>query len=238
MPTLAELQTRLAYQFRDPHLLQIAVTHPSTAHEKGVPTEHNQRLEFLGDAVIQLILTRELYERFPDFDEGPLTKARARLVNRSSLAHLGRALNLGAHLILSHGEETHGGRERASALADAFESLVGALFLDGGYETVRTFVLREFTPLLSGLTLPLSLDNPKGELQEFLQAKSHDAPKYSVAAATGPDHDRVFECVVQHGGVELARGTGKSKKDAESDAAQKALMQLRAQKTPASTTAL
>ena len=100
MPTLADLQARLGYRFRDARLLRIALTHPSTAHEKGAPTEHNQRLEFLGDAVIQLILTRELYERFPADEEGPLTKARARLVNRRSLAQLGRALELGAQLIL------------------------------------------------------------------------------------------------------------------------------------------
>ncbi|HNQ72656.1 MAG TPA: ribonuclease III [Verrucomicrobiota bacterium] len=228
MPTLADLQARLGYRFRDARLLRIALTHPSTAHEKGAPTEHNQRLEFLGDAVIQLILTRELYERFPADEEGPLTKARARLVNRRSLAQLGRALELGAQLILSHGEATHGGRERTSALADAFEALVGALFLDGGYETVRTFVLREFAGLLQDLTLPLSLDNPKGELQELLQAGSPDAPHYSVISVSGPDHDRVFECVVQHGGRELARGIGKNKKAAESDAAQKALLKLRA----------
>src|ERR1700758_1654283 len=127
-----ELQNQLGYSFNDPSLLQLALTHPSVAHEKGAPLQHNQRLEFLGDAVLQLILTRELYERFPAYGEGPLTKARAKLVNRRSLAEKGQALGLGAFMILSRGEDAHGGRERPSALADTFEAILGAMFLDGG----------------------------------------------------------------------------------------------------------
>lgn len=230
MSDLAALQARLGHKFRDEGLLRLALTHPSVAHEKGVAMQHNQRLEFLGDAVLQLALTRELYERFPAFDEGPLTKARAKLVNRRTLAVHGRDVTLGEHLILSRGEESHGGRERSSALADAFESIIGAIFLDGGYEAARGFILREFNPTLSEMGAPPSLENPKGELQELLQAKSPDAPKYLVASATGPDHDRVFECTVHHGGVELARGSGKSKKAAESEAALNALNRLRAEK--------
>lgn len=227
MSALAALQARLGYSFRDERLLRLALTHPSVAHEQGTPIQHNQRLEFLGDAVLQLALTRELYERFPTFDEGPLTKARAKLVNRRTLAVHGRAITLGEHLILSRGEESHGGRERSSALADAFESVIGAIFLDGGYEAARKFILREFGAAFGELgAIPL-LENPKGELQEFLQAKSPDAPKYHVVSATGPDHDRVFECTVHHGGAELARGSGKSKKAAESEAALNALKQLR-----------
>src|ERR1041384_1340879 len=134
MSDLAALQARLGYQFRVEHLLRLALTHPSIAHEQGAPVQHNQRLEFLGDAVLQLALTRELYEKFPGFDEGPLTKARAKLVNRRTLAVHGRELGLGRNLILSRGEELHGGRERPSALADTFEALVGAIFLDGGFD--------------------------------------------------------------------------------------------------------
>src|SRR6476661_373452 len=126
MSELDSLQRTLGHVFRDAFLLRLALTHPSVAHEQGAPVEHNQRLEFLGDAVLQLVLTRELYEKFPAFDEGPLTKARAKLVNRRTLAVHGRALGLGAHLIVSRGEELHGGRERPSALADAYEALVGA----------------------------------------------------------------------------------------------------------------
>src|SRR5262252_332460 len=133
-PEYKELQETLAYQFRDLELLRLALTHPSVAHEQGAPVQTNQRLEFLGDAVLQLVLTRELYEKFPAFGEGPLTKARAKLVNRRTLAVQGRELGLGVNLVLSRGEELHGGRERPSALADAYEALLGAIFLDGGFE--------------------------------------------------------------------------------------------------------
>ena len=222
-----ELQARLGYAFRDAALLRLALTHPSVAHELGSSVQTNQRLEFLGDAVLQLVLTRALYERFPDFGEGPLTKARAKLVNRRSLAERARALGLGAFLILSHGEEMHGGRDRPSALADAFEAVLGAVLLDGGFEAASEFIAREFRPSLKELTVTPIIENPKGELQEFLQAVSPEAPHYEVVSATGPDHDRVFECTVHHGGAELARGTGKSKKAAESEAALAALRRLK-----------
>lgn len=227
MPEFSELQARLGFRFRDEALLRLALTHPSVAHESGAATAHNQRLEFLGDAVLQLVLTQKLYEQFPDSDEGPLTKARARLVNRRSLAERARVLGLGAHLILGRGEETHGGRERSSALADAFEALLGAIFLDGGFDAAREFILREFGGAFDVVSTLPTIDNPKGELQELLQARSPESPEYRVISATGPDHDRVFECTVHHGGVELARGSGKSKKAAESDAALAALAKLR-----------
>ena len=220
-------ELKLGYVFRDEELLKLALTHPSVAHEQGAAMQTNQRLEFLGDAVLQLVLTRELYEKFPGFDEGPLTKARAKLVNRQTLAAHGAALNLGAHLTLSRGEETHGGRERPSALADAYEAVVGALFLDGGFEAAREFILREFSGNLANVGVIPMMENPKGELQELLQAVSSEAPQYSVLSATGPDHDRMFECTVSHAGIELARGRGKSKKAAESEAALAALVKLR-----------
>lgn len=223
------LQTRLGYTFRDAALLRLALTHPSIAHEQGRAAQDNQRLEFLGDAVLQLALTGALYAKYPAFDEGPLTKARAKLVNRRALAVHGRALGLGACLILSRGEELHGGRERASALADAFEALVGALFLDGGFDAARDFILRQFAPAIRELDAVPIIDNPKGELQELLQAGTAEPPQYHVVSATGPDHDRIFECTVHHGGRELARGTGKSKKAAESEAALAALRQLRSE---------
>ncbi|TAL00746.1 MAG: ribonuclease III [Verrucomicrobia bacterium] len=234
MSDLAALQARLGYSFRDAALLRLALTHPSVAHEQSAQLQHNQRLEFLGDAVLQLALTRELYEKFPAYDEGPLTKARAKLVNRRALAEHGRRAGLGDHLILSRGEELHGGRERSSALADAFEALLGAIFLDGGFEVAREFILREFGENFLSLDVIPMLENPKGELQEFLQARSPEAPLYEVVSATGPDHDRMFECIVRHGGVELARGSGKSKKAAESEAARAALNHLREQAAPVS----
>ena len=172
-------------------------------------------------------MSRELFEKFPTADEGALTKSRAKLVNAGSLAARARELGLGAHLILSRGEENTGGRERASALADAFEALLGAIFLDGGFEAARAFVLREFATDFTALAEGTDFQNPKGELQELLQSRSPRAPEYEFISASGPDHDRVFECAVRHDGVELARGTGKSKKNAESAAALEALKKLR-----------
>jgi len=224
---LSSLQARIAYTFNDVELLRLALTHPSIAHEAGTHTQTNQRLEFLGDAVLQLILTRALYDKFPGYGEGPLTKARATLVNRRQLAAHGRAVGLQDHLILSRGEEQTGGRHRPSAIADAFEALVGALFMDGGLEAARSFVLCQFAQYVSDLASLPSIDNPKGELQELLQAASTEAPQYQLLNATGPDHDRFFECSVSHGGVELARGSGKSKKEAESNAALAAYQKLR-----------
>jgi ribonuclease-3 len=229
VPALAELQARLGHSFRDESLLRLALTHPSVAHEANAALTHNQRLEFLGDSVLGLILSRQLYEKFPEADEGQLTKSRAKLVNASALAAHGRSLGLGAHLILSRGEENTGGRERSSTLADAFEAVLGAIFLDGGFDAAREFILREFHTDFSELTLPTGIDNPKGELQELFQSKSPIAPVYQLISAEGPDHDRDFICAVMHDGQELARGTGKSKKAAESDAALAALNKLRTQ---------
>jgi ribonuclease III len=199
------------------------------AHEQGAPLQHNQRLEFLGDAVLQLILTQELYRKFPAFGEGPLTKARAKLVNRKALAEKGRQLQLGKSLVVSKGEEAHGGRERASALADTFEAVLGAIFLDGGFTAAAEFVERLFHEAYGELSEIPMLENPKGELQEFLQARSTESPRYHVVSTSGPDHDRVFECTVHHDGHELARGSGKTKKEAESEAATAALKKLREQ---------
>lgn len=227
MSDLAALQVRLGYSFRNPELLRLALTHPSVVHENNSIQEDNQRLEFLGDAVIGLILARELYDKFPRFGEGPLTKARAQMVNRRALARQTRQFELGEHLVLSRGEELNGGRGRPSALADAFEALVGAVFLDGGFDAAREFVLRCFRESFAECAEIPSLENPKGELQELLQAKSPAAPRYQMTSATGPDHDRNFECAVFHDGVELGRGRGKSKREAESEAAQTALNRLR-----------
>ena len=227
MADLAALQHRLGYQFADAALMRLALTHPSVAHEQVATAATNQRLEFLGDAVLQLTLTHELYRRFPEFGEGPLTKARAKLVNARSLAVQARALGLGEHLLLGRGEEKSGGRDRASSLADAYEALLGAMFLDGGLDAAREVILREFRQILSELTVEPTINNPKGELQELLQADSAEVPRYEVTDATGPDHQREFECRVHHAGVELARGRGSSKKLAESAAALAALQARR-----------
>ena len=217
----------MGYTFRDRKLLQLALTHPSVSHESPGTVAHNQRLEFLGDAVLGLVLTRELFEKFPELGEGPLTKARAQMVNRRTLAEQARRFNLGANLLMSRGEELSGGRNRSSALADAFEAVVGAIFLDGGYEVAAQFILRSFRDAFGQLTEVPNLDNPKGELQELLQSRSPEAPQYEVTAASGPDHDRLFQCAVYHRGVELGSGQGKSKKEAEGQAALAALTKLK-----------
>jgi ribonuclease III len=230
-PDLTEIQQSLGYEFRDASLLKLALTHPSMAHEQETNVQHNQRLEFLGDAVLGVVVTRELYERFPGFGEGPLTKARAQLVNQRTLAEQSRRLRIGEFLIMSRGELAHGGRERPSALADAYEAVTGAIFLDGGYDSAASFVLRCFQDSFGAFKELPNLSNPKGELQELLQSRSDVAPRYEVTSASGPDHDRRFECAVFHEGRELGRGEGRSKRAAETEAA---LAALRALKQPVS----
>jgi ribonuclease III len=231
-PTLSaeEIGPLLGYRFRDPSLLELALTHPSVAGDDSESQKHNQRLEFLGDAVLQLVLTRELYEKFPETGEGSMTKARAEMVNRQTLAAQARRLHLGQYLRISRGEEMNGGRDRTSALADGFEALVGSIFLDGGFDVARDYVLQQFLEAFGELQVLPNLENPKGELQELLQAHSPLPPKYSVVSISGPDHDRVFECTVHHQGEELGRGVGKSKKAAESQAALNALREFKERK--------
>ncbi|HTV41246.1 MAG TPA: ribonuclease III [Candidatus Sulfotelmatobacter sp.] len=227
MSATSKFPGSFGYHFRDENLLRLALTHPSVSHESGTATAHNQRLEFLGDAVLGLVLTELLYQEFPDSDEGQLTKARAKLVNRHSLAARARSLGLGDHLILSRGEEVSGGRDRSSALADAYEALLGAIFLDGGFGAAREFILKEFAGAFDELAARPVIENPKGELQELLQSRSPRAPEYQTTQISGSDHDPLFECAVLHDGVELARGQGKSKKAAESAAAMVALETLK-----------
>jgi ribonuclease-3 len=162
-----------------------------------------------------------------------LTKARAQLVNRRSLAEHGHRLELGQHLILSRGEELNGGRERPSTLADAFEALLGAIFMDGGFDLAQEFIVRQFRDVFGDLEVLPNLENPKGELQEVLQARFPEPPRYIMLSVSGPDHDRVFECAVFYRKEELGRGRGKSKKEAESQAAFNALMALRQPATTA-----
>ena len=228
MADLAEFQTKVGFRFLNPDLLRLAVTHPSVAYELGQPQQHNQRLEFLGDAVLQLVLTRVLYERFPSVGEGPLTKARAHLVNRGALAEQSRKLGLGEYLVLSRGEEMNQGRDRPSTLADAFEALLGAIFLDQGFAAAEIFILAQFKELFGELGELPNLENPKGDLQEVLQARSADGPQYRLVSVTGPDHERQFESVVVYRGEELGRGIGKNKKESESRAALQALENLKA----------
>lgn len=227
MPRLGPFQKRIGYAFSKPELLQLALTHPSVGREKGEAVANNQRLEFLGDAVLQLIISAALYKQFSNRDEGTLSKARAQLVNREGLAARARDIKLGTQLIVSRGEEKSGGRDRDSALADAFEALVGAVYLDGGFTKARRFILAQFQTALNEVDAGQHFGNPKGELQELLQARAAVSPEYRLLDATGPDHDRVFICAVRHEGSELARGKGKSKKIAESQAAAAAVKAIK-----------
>lgn len=217
------LERYIGYKFRNSLLLAEALTHPSLSFERKTFHFDNQRLEFLGDSVLQLVITHHLYRLFPTFSEGQLTKLRSRLVSREGLKKHAVALGLGSYLMLGRGEESSRGRERSSTLADAFEALVGAIYLDSDLETVRRFVLRVAGDDLGSLVREPAEHNPKGELQEMLQAISTQSPAYEVISETGPDHLKEFVCRVVWEGRDLGRGLGQSKKQAEINAAVDAL---------------
>ncbi len=217
------LESRINYKFRNSLLLAEALTHPSLAYESQRPHFDNQRLEFLGDAVLQLIVTEELYRMFPDFTEGKLTKLRSRVVSRRALARFAMAIHLGDYVLLGKGEEATGGRRRLSTLADAFEALIGAVFLDAGPGPATKLVLRLFENEIGAMASSPEERNPKGELQECLQAIHPQAPIYRIIGETGPDHRRVFQAEVSWRDKVLATGKGKSKKEAEARAAAEAL---------------
>ncbi|NNE94238.1 MAG: ribonuclease III [Verrucomicrobiales bacterium] len=217
------LEDRIGYHFSNSHLLAEAVTHPSLAYESKRPHFDNQRLEYLGDAVIQLILTEELYAHFPGFSEGPLTKLRSRLVSREALCRYAESIALGEFLQLGRGEENSGGRDRPSNLADAFEALFGAIYLDGGFAAARDCLLNRFSKFIKEITDEPEDVNPKGQLQEMLQAISPSSPVYRIVSQTGPDHRKEFISEVCWEGSVLGRGSGNSKKEAEIAAASKAL---------------
>ncbi|MDP9290796.1 MAG: ribonuclease III [Verrucomicrobiota bacterium] len=220
---MTPIEERLGYKFRNSMLLAEALTHPSLGHETHRHHFDNQRLEFLGDAVLQLIFTEHLFDTFPDFSEGQLTKLRARLVSRDGLKVHALAMNLGEFMMMGKGEESSGGRMRISALADAFEALIGAMYLDSDLETVRKFVIAEAQPWLEKLHAEPSDVNPKGRLQEILQSISPASPSYEVVAQSGPEHRKTFVSKVTWNGIELGRGEGLSKKEAEIAAAAAAL---------------
>lgn len=217
------LEQRIQYKFRNSLLLAEALTHPSLGYETQRHHFDNQRLEFLGDAVLQLIFTEFLFDSYPELPEGELTKLRARLVSREGLRINAEALDLGKYLMMGRGEEATGGRSRASALADAYEALIGALYLDSDYVTVRRIVLTETRSRLEELIVEDPSANPKGRLQEILQAVTPRSPIYEVVEQFGPEHMKQFISRIVWEGAELARGSGRSKKDAEVQAARKAI---------------
>jgi ribonuclease-3 len=217
------LEERIGYKFSNPRLLEEALTHPSVRHETQRDSFDNQRLEFLGDAVLQLVMTERLFRHFDEEAEGALTKLRSRLVSRETLRTNAVAIGLGAHLRLGRGEEASGGRDRTSTLGDAFEALIGAIYLDGGLEEARRFVLEQATEDLAQIAeAPVDI-NPKGELQELLQGISPTSPVYKVIGQSGPEHDKTFVVEAHWCGLMLGKGTGRNKKQAETAAAEEAL---------------
>lgn len=221
---MVSLEETIAYKFRNPLLLAEALTHPSLAYETQRPHFDNQRLEFLGDAVIQIVVTEELFRRFPGFSEGRLTKLRSRLVSRAALQTYATAIDLGGYLLMGKGEEANGGRQRASTLADALEALVGAIYLDAGMPAARKFLLERAESMLLALDEAPMEQNPKGELQEILQSLSSAGPRYRILSQEGPDHAKTFVACVEWQGRVLGHGTGSSKKEAEAFAATDALI--------------
>lgn len=217
------LEQRTGYKFTNSLLLAEALTHPSLAYETNRPHFDNQRLEYLGDAVLQLILTERLFEMFPEFSEGRLTKLRSRLVSREALCQFANDMCLGEFLLLGKGEDTSGGRDRPSNLADAFEALVGAIHLDGGFPAARDFVLQHCADAVALLVENPGEVNPKGQLQEILQSINTASPSYEIVDQEGPDHQKTFTSRVHWQGLTLGTGTGSSKKEAEIEAALNAL---------------
>lgn len=224
---LLTLAGRLGVAFRDLSLLDQALTHTSFAneavHEKVV---HNERLEFLGDAVLELAASAYLFKRFPALHEGDLTKARASVVCEESLYRRSAAVDLGAFLLLGHGEQAMGGRARPSILADAFEAVIGALYLDQGWQTAEAYVVRQLHQELDAAETGQSFHDYKTILQERIQRHPGQRIVYELLAATGPDHAKEFKAAVRVNGLAYGVGVGRSKKAAEQNAARQALSKL------------
>ena len=221
------LEASLGLSFNDPDLLRLALVHGSCLNEDpDGPSESNERLEFLGDAVIGLAVAREVYRRYPDRPEGELTALRSALVRGDTLARMADSMGLGAHLLMGRGEEDGGGRERPSNLAAALEALVGAVFLDRGYQDARDFVLRVLSEELSAVGERRTLKNPKSLLQELVQRDGGEPPSYRISEVTGEEHARRFSVEAVLAGKVVGRGTGRRKSQAEEAAAREALKAL------------
>jgi len=221
---LAILQEILGISFNDPSLLEQALVHSSYINENPdlVPTS-NERLEFLGDAVLGSVVAEKLYQDLPAFTEGEMTKLRATLVRRDTLARAARAVRLGDYLYLGKGEEASGGRHKPANLAGALEAVIAAIFLDQGSATAKNFILRLLDKELQKVISQGAGFDYKSQLQELIQAREQQTPAYHVIEAKGPDHDRRFTVEVRAGDTVLGRGSGKSKKEAETEAARSAL---------------
>jgi len=224
---LTRLEEKLGHVFRDRTLLQLALVHRSFAFEQArQPSRDNERLEFLGDAVLDLVVGHALMVRYPEMDEGEMTRIRAMLVCASHLAEMATALGLGEFLLLGRGEEASQGRLKPSITSSAYEAVIGALFEDGGYVAAADFVNRHFQPVLECQRQRLLLADAKSRLQEILQERYSEAPTYVLDHAEGPDHQKTFTVSVCFRGLVLAQGQALNKKEAEQIAAGAALPRL------------
>ncbi len=221
------MENVLNYKFKDEELLLTALTHSSYANEaKAQGAVCNERLEFLGDAVLGFVIGSYLYKAFPEMSEGKLTKLRANVVCEQMLAKKAKALGFDKYLRLGKGEEMTGGRERVSILEDAFESVIGAIYLDGGIEKAAEFILSQLKNEIESIKASHHVLDNKTSLQEILQRTSQAPIEYAVVGESGPAHNKVFKVEVRHEGKVLGQGKGKSKKEAEQHAAQVALEKL------------
>jgi ribonuclease-3 len=221
--SLRKFQQLIGYQFRDESLLRTSLTHRSYSHSKGTDKSCNERLEFLGDSVLGLLIAEQLYRDHPEMQEGQLTQTKALLVNESTLADIGRNIKLNNYVRLASEEERSGGRDRPSIIADAFESIIGAVFLDGGLGVARDLVLRLIYTHREEIISDASRQNFKGELLELIQGRGNGLPHYDVVSEEGPDHEKVFCVEVYINGAKYGTGCGLSKKEAEQKAAAMAL---------------
>lgn len=222
------LASRLSYSFNDISILEQALVHRSFLNERGDQNmDNNERLEFLGDAVLSAAVSHLLIKRFPDADEGALSKFRARLVNENTLAKLAMDIELGEHLLLGKGEELTGGRGKPSLLSDAYEAVIAAVYLDGGFEPAFSLVERQFSLLIQDVSVADASMDYKTELQEQTQEIFKAAPGYRLISETGPEHNKVFEVEVLINGERFGRGHGKAKKEAEQRAAMEGLEKIK-----------
>ena len=215
------LESIIGYTFKNPELLETALTHTSYANESRAPVKHNERLEFLGDSVLQIVSADYLFHAYADRPEGDLTRIRASLVSEGALFQFAQEIHLGEYLRLGHGEDLGGGRNRPSVVSDAFEAVIAALYLDGGMEAARNFILPFIT---EGKTAE---EDYKTQLQEVVQQDPSAVLRYEVTGETGPDHAKKFTVCVWRNGEKLAEAPGRSKKAAEQHAAKLALEKLR-----------
>jgi ribonuclease-3 len=224
---MEDVQAALTYRFRNSDFLSEALTHRSHAHENlQAKLVDNERLEFLGDAVLNSVISHLLIERFADQSAGELTRMRALIVNEKALARTSRRIGLGRFILLGKGENQSGGREKLSILADCYEAVVGAVYLDGGYGEVFRLVNSHFSGVLTRLGRKIPRQNFKNLLQERTQSLYHAIPQYSLVKESGPDHVKEFRISVSIEGVVMGHGEGRTKKDAEQGAAERALTKL------------